>query len=74
MSWVNVIAYEDGEIVGVHVMPAGPAVMTEPQPLPGHVATFACPCRPTIIRDELFHPPIFSHHDAFTEGSSDRPV
>jgi hypothetical protein len=70
MSWVNVIARDsEGNVVGVHVMPANELH----SPLPEHVAEWACPCHPAIIRDDLFSPPIISHRAPFHPGSNTLP-
>lgn len=69
MSWVNVIARDaEGVVVGVHVMPA-----EGDEPLPEHVAEWACPCRPRVIRDSIFTPPIISHRAPFHPGANTLP-
>jgi hypothetical protein len=69
MSWLTVVAYQDGAIHSVHVLPAD----DDGIPLPSHVLTFGCPCRPKVIEDNVFRPPVMSHREPFHPGANTPP-
>lgn len=71
MSWVNIVRVLGGEVVGVHVMPSDDE--TPDTPRPEHIAEFYCPCRPRVIRDTIFEPPVISHREPSQPGAEDLP-